>query len=203
MIIKQARFITSLANYGPYPELGPPEIAICGKSNVGKSSLINRLTRHSKLAKISGTPGKTRLINLFAINDDFTLVDLPGYGFARVSKSEKLRWQDMIEGYFQKTVLLRHVLHLVDIRHDPTNDDINMHRFLLETGIPYTVIATKADKISRAARMRHIHAVCRGLAVQPWQVIPWSSEQDTGREELLDVLQKVIEEAGEDEGLDT
>lgn len=194
MVVKQARFITSLAQYGNYPGMGLPEIAICGKSNVGKSSLINRLTRQHKLAKTSGTPGKTRLINLFQINEDFILVDLPGYGFAKVSKAEKARWTGMMEGYFAQTALLKHVLHLVDIRHDPTADDRDMHAFLVATGVPYTVVATKADKISKAARARHVHAVCRGLSVQPWQVIPWSSEQDTGGEELLAALSKVLEE---------
>lgn len=188
MIIKRAEFITSLDRYSNYPGIGLPEIAVAGKSNVGKSSMINRVCTRSKLAKVSGTPGKTRLLNVFRINDDFHLIDLPGYGFAKVSKAEQLRWSNMMEGYFADSGLIRHVLHLVDIRHDPTGEDLGMNQFLRATGLPFTVIATKADKLSRAQRQKQVMAICRALQVQPWEVIPFSSEDGTGVEPVLALL---------------
>ncbi len=197
MEIYTSAFVTSLARYADYPGIGLPEIAVAGKSNVGKSSMINSLCRRNRLAKVSGVPGKTRLLNLFRINDQFQLVDLPGYGFAKVSKAEKERWADMMEGYFSTSETLRHVLHLVDIRHDPTEEDRGMNEYLRATGFPYTVIATKADKISRGARMKNIAAICRALQVQPWEVIPYSSEDGTGREALLELLEKVLSVSGE------
>ena len=151
MEIKRAHFVVSLAQYGPYEGVGLPEIAIAGKSNVGKSSMINRVCTRGRLAKVSGTPGKTRLLNVFRINDDFHLVDLPGYGFARVSKAEQRRWAGMMEGSFAGSSLLCHVLHLVDIRHEPTAEDREMNAFLRASGLPFSVVATKADK-SAAAR---------------------------------------------------
>ena len=192
MIIKKAAFVTSLDRYGNYPGIGLPEIAIAGKSNVGKSSMINRVCTRGRLAKVSGTPGKTRLLNVFRINDDFHLVDLPGYGFARVSKAEQRRWAGMMEGYFAGSSLLCHVLHLVDIRHEPTAEDREMNAFLRASGLPFSVVATKADKISRGARMKHIAAICRALQVQPWEVIPFSSEDGTGRDAVLALFDRVL-----------
>lgn len=193
MDIKRAAFVTSMSSYGPYEGIGLPEIAIAGKSNVGKSSMINSICTRSKLAKVSGTPGKTRLLNVFRINDDFHLVDLPGYGFAKVSKSEQARWGTMMDNYFSQSELLWHVLHLVDLRHPPTTDDKGMNQFLRATGIPFTVIATKADKISRSQRARHVQEICRDLLVQPWEVIPYSSEDGTGREAVLALFTKAVD----------
>lgn len=193
MDIKRAQFITSLSTYGDYTGMGLPEIAFAGRSNVGKSSMINSICMRQKLAKVSGTPGKTRLLNVFRINDDFHMVDLPGYGFARVSKSEQQRWSQMMEGYFADSELLCHVMHLVDLRHDPTAEDIGMGEFLRATGTPFTVIATKADKISKPKRMQHVHAICRALQVQPWEVIPYSSEDGTGRAQVLEQFTKVCD----------
>ena len=156
MEIKSAEFVTSMADYGPFTGKGLPQIAVAGKSNVGKSTLINRLCRRNKLARTSSTPGKTRLLNVFLLNGEFHLVDLPGYGFAKVDKQEKQRWGKMMQDYFAKADELRHVLCLVDIRHEPTEDDKQMNRFLRETEIPFTVIATKADKISRGARSKYL-----------------------------------------------
>jgi ribosome biogenesis GTP-binding protein YsxC/EngB len=197
MEIKKADFVTSLAQYGDFPGKGLMQLAVAGKSNVGKSSLINKLTRRNKLAKTSQTPGKTKLINIFLLNDTFHLVDLPGYGFARVDKKEKERWGKMMQDYFATAGELRHVLHLVDIRHEPTEDDKTMNTFLRQMNIPFTVIATKADKISRGARMQHIAPICRALYVQPWEIIPFSSETGAGREELLALLEKVTAEEPE------
>ena len=150
MEIKTAEFVTSLADYGPFEGRGLPQIAVVGKSNVGKSTMINRLCRRNQLARTSSTPGKTRLINIFLLNGSFHLVDLPGYGFAKVDKKEKQRWGTMMQDYFTQSEALKHVLCLVDIRHEPTADDMTMNRFLRETGIPFTVIATKADKSAGA-----------------------------------------------------
>ena len=199
MVIKKAAFVTSLERYGNYPGIGLPEIAVAGKSNVGKSSMINKLCMRNKLAKVSATPGKTRLLNVFRINEDFYLVDLPGYGFAKVSKAEQLRWSNMMEGYFADSGLLCHVLHLVDLRHDPTGEDRGMNEFLRATGIPFTVIATKADKLSRAQRQKQVLAICRSLQVQPWEVIPFSSEDGTGMDKVLEVFDKACSEFAEEE----
>ena len=196
MEIKSASFITSMSSYAaPGPAL--PEIAVAGKSNVGKSSLINNLCRRKALAKTSATPGKTRLINLFLLNEAFYLVDLPGYGFAKVDKQEKLRWGEMMEGYFRDTNQLRLTLHLVDIRHEPTRYDVQMNAFLRESGLPFLVIATKADKISRGARMKNLAPICRALQVQPWQVICYSSETGDGRDQLLEAVEKALAEQAE------
>lgn len=191
MIVKRADFITSMKDYGPYPTKGCPEVAFAGKSNVGKSSMINKLTNRSKLARTSATPGKTRLINVYQINEEINFIDLPGYGFAKVSKEEKLSWGKMMQDYFAKTEDLCHVFHLVDIRHEPTDNDAEMNLFLRQAGIPFTVVATKADKISRGARLKYLAPICRALAVQPWQVIPFSAEDGTGKQELLDMIEKV------------
>ena len=197
MIVKRADFITSMKDYGDFATKGCPEVAFAGKSNVGKSSMINKVTNRSKLARTSATPGKTRLINVFQINGEVNFIDLPGYGFAKVSKAEKLSWGKMMQNYFATTEDLCHVFHLVDIRHEPTQEDCEMNTFLRQAGIPFTVIATKADKISRGARMKHIAAICRGLYVQPWQVIPFSSEDGTGREEILAKIESVCYEVEE------
>ena len=197
MNIKRADFITSMKDYGEFATKGCPEVAFAGKSNVGKSSMINKVTNRNKLARTSATPGKTRLINVYQINEEVNFIDLPGYGFAKVSKTEKMSWGKMMQNYFATTEDLCHVFHLVDIRHEPTQEDCEMNAFLRQADIPFTVIATKADKISRGARMKHIAAICRGLYVQPWQVIPFSSEDGTGREEILAKIEEVCYEVEE------
>jgi GTP-binding protein len=193
MEIIKAEFVTSMAEYGKFTGRGLPQVAVAGKSNVGKSSLINSLCHRNGLAKVSGTPGKTRLINVFLLNERFHLIDLPGYGFAKVDKQEKLRWSEMMDGYFAKSDLLKITLHLVDIRHDPTADDVTMNSFLRQTGRPFIVVATKADKVSRGARMKLLAPICRMLCVQPWQVIPYSSETGEGRPQLLAAIQQALE----------
>ena len=165
MEIKTAEFVTSMADYGKFPGKGLPQIAVAGKSNVGKSTLINRLCRRNKLARTSATPG--------------------------------LRWGKMMQDYFAQAEELKHVLCLVDIRHEPTEDDVTMNRFLRESGIPFSVIATKADKISRGARMKYLAPICRALSVQPWEILCFSGEDGTGREELLRLLEQVLEQGTE------
>ena len=199
MEIKTAEFVTSLDQYREKPPITLPQLAVVGKSNVGKSSLINSLCNRRKLCKTSATPGKTRLINVFLINGNFHLVDLPGYGFAKVDKKEKMRWGAMMDDYFQQSTHLRHVLHLVDIRHEPTQDDIAMNQYFRQMGIPFTVIATKADKISRGARMKQIAPICRALLVQPWEILCYSSEDGQGRSELLGMLGSLLQKPEEPE----
>ena len=202
MLVKRADFITSMKDYGEFATKGCPEVAFAGKSNVGKSSMINKIANRNKLARTSATPGKTRLINVYQINQEVNFIDLPGYGFAKVSKTEKQSWGKMMQNYFATTEDLCHVFHLVDIRHEPTEEDKEMNLFLRQAGIPFTVIATKSDKISRGARMKHIAPICRALAVQPWQVIPFSAEDGSGREEILskieEVCYEVVEEGAEE-----
>lgn len=185
MEIKSAKFVTSLASYGAFPGRGLPQIAIAGKSNVGKSSLINSLCRVKGLAKTSGTPGKTRLINVFLINENLHLIDLPGYGYAKVSKKQRDSWGDMMAAYFDTAEPLRGLLQLVDIRHEPTRDDVQMVDYLREKSIPFQVVATKADKLSKAQRQRAVMQIALSLQVQPWEILPYSSENGEGRAALL------------------
>ncbi len=192
MEIKKAEFITSLTGYRDFPGKGLPEIAFAGRSNVGKSSLLNSLTRRRGLAKVSATPGKTRLINVFRVNDAWHLIDLPGYGYAQVDKNEKKRWGEMMDGYFNRSDALRLTLHLVDIRHAPTKDDLTMSAFLRSSGLPFYVVATKLDKISRAQRLPCLTLLYRALSVQPWQVLPYSSETGEGRDQLLALIEKTL-----------
>ena len=192
MIIKKAEFITSLDALKPFDSQGLPEIAMAGKSNVGKSSLINSLTGNGKLARTSAEPGKTRLINLYRVNEDCLFVDLPGYGFAKAPQSEKKRWAKMIEGYLSGSEHLKHVLQLVDIRHEPTKDDVMMVEYLRYYSLPFTVVATKADKLSRAQIQKQVQLICRTIAVQPWEVIPYSSETGQGKEKLLENMEQVL-----------
>ncbi|MBO5537206.1 MAG: YihA family ribosome biogenesis GTP-binding protein [Clostridia bacterium] len=204
MIIRRADFITSMKEYGAFPGKGMPEIVFAGRSNVGKSSMINKLTGRSKLARTSADPGRTRLINVFRINDEINLIDLPGYGFARVSKQERLSWGKMMQDYFARTEDLAHVFHLVDIRHEPSQEDGEMNTFLRQAGIPFSVIATKADKISRGARLKYLAPICRALSVQPWQVIPFSSQDGTGRDAVLNLIEttcyaeEILDESADD-----
>ena len=193
MIIKKSKFVISMAEVKSFPGQGLPEIALAGKSNVGKSSLINSLTNNSKLARTSSAPGKTRLVNFYQLNDeDMFLVDLPGYGFAKAPRQEKDKWAAMIEGYLERSQNLRHVLQLVDIRHTPTQEDQMMVEYLRHYDIPFTVVATKADKLSKAQRGRSIPVICRTLVVQPWEIITYSSEDGTGKEKLLELIDGIV-----------
>ncbi len=185
LIVKRADFVTSMREYGDFPGKGCPEVAFAGRSNVGKSSMINKLTNRNKLARTSQEPGRTRLINVFRINEELNFIDLPGYGFAKVSQQEKLAWGKMLQDYFAGTQDLCRVYHLVDIRHEPSQEDREMNAFLRQAEIPFTIIATKCDKISRGARMKYLAPICRALAVQPWQIIPFSSEDGTGKDAVL------------------
>lgn len=193
MQINKASFVTSLDSYQKgFQGKGMSQIAISGKSNVGKSSLINSLTNRRGLAKTSATPGKTRLINVFLINDAFQLIDLPGYGYAKVSKAEKEKWAFMMEDYFASTEHLKLMLQLVDIRNQPTQDDIAMVGFLRANDIPFLLVATKADKLSRAQRQKSLMLIARTLAVQPFDIIAYSSESGDGKAELLAKIDEAL-----------
>ena len=192
MIIKNVSLDIVCGITSKMPETGRPEVAFAGKSNVGKSSLINGLMNRKSLARTSAAPGKTQTINFYNVNEAIYLVDLPGYGYAKASEEIKAKWGKMIEDYLHKSKEIRCVFLLVDIRHEPTEDDKQMNLFLRQMGIPFTVIATKADKISRGARQKQLAPICRALLVQPWEVICWSSEDGTGRDQLLTLLEKVL-----------
>lgn len=194
-MFRDARFIISLPQYGGFPGKGLPQLAVCGRSNVGKSSLINNLCRKRGLAKTSGTPGKTRLINVFLIDEAFHLVDLPGYGYAKVSRREQESWGQMMSKYFAEAAELKLALHLVDIRHEPSQQDLEMNAFLYQSGLPFQVVATKADKLSRAQRQRQLMPIARALAVQPWEIIPYSSQTGEGRDALIHAIAKRMDPA--------
>lgn len=187
MKIESAVFTISAFNKEQLPAAGLPEIAMAGRSNVGKSSLINKMVGRKSLARTSSTPGKTQSINFYLINETWNLVDLPGYGYARVAKSQRAFWGKLIEGYLTKRPTLRGVVHLVDIRHPPMESDIIMQDWVRSLGIPTLVVATKLDKIPRGKRQRHIKVIEKDLKlVRP--VVPFSSVTGEGLSELNDVL---------------
>lgn len=193
MQIKNARFLKSMKTKADYPPLNMPEIAICGKSNVGKSSLVNHLTNRSKLAKISSSPGKTRLVNFFIINEAFALVDLPGYGFARAPKTEQQGWAKMIEGYLQESKQLRALLILLDIRHDPTADDQLMFEWAAHFGISVVIVATKADKISKTRRFARLQTIKKSVGGGvDYPIVAVSSSEKFGADALLDEIEKAL-----------
>jgi len=182
-MIKNAEFITSAGLGSAYPERLPCEIAIIGKSNVGKSSLINCVCNNYKLAKTSQTPGKTRLINFFYINKRFYFVDLPGYGFARASKEEKDKWGELIETYL-KSGRVNHIILLLDIRHLPTVEDKQMYQWIIYYGVPFTIVMTKADKLPRSKRSASAEAAVKALGA-PRHPLVFSSEDKQGTGELI------------------
>lgn len=188
--IRSARFITSVGLSGELPEKTAAEIAVVGKSNVGKSSLINSLCGRRKLAKTSATPGKTRLINYFLLNEEFYLVDLPGYGYAEAPKDEQKKWGDLMESYLSSG-RVSHICMLIDIRHEPTAHDRQMFGYIVYYGIPYTLIATKADKLAKSKRRQAANAAAKLLGAPPYAVA-WSSETGDGREELLERIDAVV-----------
>lgn len=186
MEIKQSEFITSAVKPDQYPTDNRIEIAFVGRSNVGKSSLINTLTNRRKLVKVSGTPGKTRLINFFLINNEFYFVDLPGYGYAKVSKSEKASWGSMMEKYLISRPQLKKVLLLVDSRHKPTGDDILMYEWIKHYGYEVVVVATKKDKLTKNELQRSVKVIREALKLnKDEKILFFSSLKKEGKEELL------------------
>lgn len=189
--ITSVEFIKSAAGLKDCPAGSHLEVALAGRSNVGKSSLLNTLVQRKRLARTSGTPGRTQLINFFLINNSFYLVDLPGYGFARVPARVKATWGRMIEDYLKKRSQLRGLVLLVDIRHPPTADDQLMYRWLKTYRIPVAVVATKADKLSRSRARQNLRVVRETLDLNPEDpLILFSSHTGQGREELWGVIRQ-------------
>ena len=191
MQITDPTFITSAASPSQFIKSDKPVIAVAGKSNVGKSSFINALAGMKKLARTSDTPGRTRLVNYFDFGE-FVLADLPGYGYARVSKAEKDKWADTMESFFADRRNFDYTLSLVDIRHDPTADDVTMINFLHSSAIPFTIIATKTDKVSRMQVKQSLKTIANRFALTENDVYGISSETKAGRDEIMAKLDSVI-----------
>jgi GTP-binding protein len=193
MIIKSVEFLTSATRKSQYPPEGVPEIAFAGRSNVGKSSLINLLMNRRKLAKVSQNPGKTRTINFFVVNGEFRIVDLPGYGYAKVSKAEAEKWGPMMEEYLSGRPGLLKVVQLVDVRHAPSAQDKQMYEYLQYYGLDGLVVATKADKVSRAELNRNLAVIRRELKCKKDdRIIPVSALNKTGTEEVLSAMEDIL-----------
>ena len=190
MIIKNINLETVCGITSKLPENDKPEIAFAGKSNVGKSSLINALMNRKSFARISATPGKTQTINFYNINNAFYYVDLPGYGYAKVSLEAKEKWGKMIERYLSRSRMLKMVFLLVDIRHDPSANDKSMYDWIVYNGYHPVIIATKLDKINRSQVAKHTKAIRQGLGMAPEDIlIPFSAETKQGREEIWELLE--------------
>ncbi|NLL52274.1 MAG: YihA family ribosome biogenesis GTP-binding protein [Peptococcaceae bacterium] len=195
MLWHKAEYIISAVGPEQYPEEDKPELAVSGRSNVGKSSLINKLTNRKNLARVGKTPGRTQSINFFDINNEWYLVDLPGYGYAKVSQETRIKWGKMMNTYFRVRKNLKGVIQLVDIRHKPTEDDRMMINMLWECQIPFLLVATKADKIARGQRPKYLKIIAETLGLQNWQdIIPFSSEDGTGTKELVEAVNHIIYE---------
>lgn len=199
MKIKKAELKAVAVKPNQYPEDTMAEVAFAGRSNVGKSSLINLLLNRKKLARVSGNPGKTRTINFYEINDSFRIVDLPGYGYAKVSKSITENWGQMIETYLAGRTALRKVIQLVDIRHAPTAQDIQMYEWLRYYGLDGVVVATKADKISRNEMQKNLAVIRKTLGLSPDDlIIPVSALKRTGTDQLLEIMEALVSIEPED-----
>lgn len=194
MIIKQSEIEAVAVKEIQYPIDELPEIAFVGRSNVGKSSLLNLITGRKSLAKVSGTPGKTRTINFYRCNNNFRIVDLPGYGYAKLSRQESAKWAEMIEGYLENRKNLLAVVQLVDIRHAPSAQDIQMYEYLKYYHLDGLVVATKADKVSRNDAVKNINQIKKILDIGKKDVvIPVSALKKTGVKELLDEFDNILE----------
>ena len=194
MKINKSDLETVAVKRNQYPDQSLKEVAFAGRSNVGKSSLLNLLTGRKKLARVSGSPGKTRTINFYIINDEFRIVELPGYGYAKVSKSVSAGWGEMMENYLENRPNLLKVIQLVDIRHAPSKQDVEMYNYLRHYGLDGIVVATKADKISRNQMAKQIKLIRQTLNLSSEdKVLPVSALKRTGHEELLDVIEELLE----------
>ncbi len=199
MKIRSCEFMISAVSPKQYPEDEIPEIALAGRSNVGKSSLINMLLNRKKLARTSSTPGKTQTINFYKINNEFHFVDLPGYGYAKVSKSSKEEWGKIIETYLTTRDKLVEVVQLIDIRHKPTQQDIQMYNWIRHFGYKGIIVATKLDKIKRSQRQKHISEIRKALDMSKDDIlIPVSSMNREGKEILWETIANTFVEKGFD-----
>ena len=200
LVIRDLRFLGPMASVdGWRPETTLPEVAFAGRSNVGKSSLLNRLVRRKAFARLSRTPGRTREINFFEVNRHFVLVDLPGYGYAKISKERRAEWRPLIESYLRRSPNLRGVVQLIDARRDPTDDDLQMLDFLSDVGVPTIVAVTKMDKLSTTLAAERIAALTQSLGLDTDQVIPFSSHTGLGRDELAAAIVALIDATLSDE----
>ena len=201
IIVTNSEYVISAVNPAQYPQLKLPEIVFIGRSNVGKSSLINSLTNRKNLARVSQTPGKTQTINFYKVNlkintaeeteperREFYLVDLPGYGYAKTSKSNRKLWAHFIEQYLQNSEQIKFVCQLIDIRHDPMESDLQMFQWLLKNNLPVLITATKSDKISKNAQAKQLANIKKVLNIDELSVLPYSSIKNEGRSELLDTI---------------
>ncbi len=198
MVIKNVNLETVIGVTSKIPQNHMPEIAFAGKSNVGKSSLINALMNRKSLARTSAQPGKTQTINFYNINNELYFVDLPGYGYAKVSIAEKEKWGKMIERYLRQSKMLTAVFLLIDIRHEPSANDRQMYEWIEANGFEPIIIATKSDKITRSQLAKHVKMVREGLAVKKdTMVIPFSAKSKQGREEIYALIDSLTEPAAE------
>lgn len=201
MVIKNVSLETVIGVTSQIPENQMMEIAFAGKSNVGKSSLINALMNRKSLARTSSQPGKTQTINFYNVNDELYFVDLPGYGYAKVSQTEKEKWGKMIEKYLHNSKVLQAVFLLIDIRHEPSANDKQMYDWIMSNGFHPIIIATKLDKIKRSQLSKQIKLIRQGLGVSPDTiVIPFSAETKQGREETYDLIDSLLEQYRETQG---
>jgi len=192
MVIKSAVLDIVCGITSKIPDTGLPEVAFAGKSNVGKSSLINGLMNRKALARTSAQPGKTQTINFYKINDELDLVDLPGYGYARVTPAEKEKWGKMIENYLHTSHNLKAVFLLIDIRHDPSANDRQMYEWILHNGYEPIIIATKLDKLKRSQVQKNLKAIREGLQLRKGTtVIPYSAETKQGRDEIWELIESL------------
>ena len=199
-MVRSLEFLGGMASVGGWrPDARLPEVAFAGRSNVGKSSLINRVVNRKKAARVSNTPGRTREINFFEINGEFVLADLPGYGYARVSKEARAAWRPLIEGYLQGSPTLKGVVQLLDVRRDPTDDDLQMLEFLAHVGTPTIIVATKIDKLKPAEREQRVGQLAKEAGVDLSQVIPFSAVSGAGRDELAEAIVSLISNRQEGE----
>lgn len=194
MDVHKADIVISAVSPAQYPSTGLPEIALAGRSNVGKSSFINRMINRKGLARTSGKPGKTQTLNFYIIEEQFYFVDVPGYGYAKVSKTERAKWGQMLETYLTQRDTLKAVLSVVDLRHAPSSEDVQMYEFLKYYELPVIVVATKADKIPRGKWNKHIKIVKDTLNFdENDEFIMFSSETGEGKEEAWQVIEKYLD----------
>lgn len=193
MIIKTVELETVCGITSKLPENTLPEFAFAGKSNVGKSSLINALMNRKSFARISSQPGKTQTINFYNINSAFYYVDLPGYGYAKVSLEVKAKWGKMIENYLHKSSVLKHVFLLIDIRHEPSDNDRTMYNWIVYNGYQPVIVATKLDKLKRSQVAKAVKTLRTGLGLgNDVTIIPFSAETKQGREEIWDLIAETV-----------
>lgn len=195
LVIRSLEFMGGMAAAGSWrPDSQLPEVAFVGRSNVGKSSLLNRLVRRRAFARVSRTPGRTREINFFRVNDRFVLVDLPGYGYARVSKERKQEWRPLMEQYLRHTTQLRGIVQLLDVRRDPSDDDLDMLDFLAELEVPVLIAVTKVDKLPPSRLEGRMAELAASLGAGTEQLLPFSAQTGEGRDELAAALVELVEE---------